>query len=107
MFGAGVDAVLTFFPDNLSGYSDFRIDGLSDLSMDRIIPAFWAATSSSGCFCGCHGTSSFRGAEGLTDRSVQQLSGGQRQKVCLAMALAQGTQTILMDESTTWLYYYD
>ena len=43
MFGAGVDAVLTFFPDSLNGYSDFRIGGLSNLSMDRIIPAFWVA----------------------------------------------------------------
>lgn len=41
MFGAGVDAVLTFFPDSLNGYSDFRIGGLSNLSMARIIPAFW------------------------------------------------------------------
>ena len=41
MFGAGVDAVLTFFPDSLNGYSDFRIGGLSNLSMTRIIPAFW------------------------------------------------------------------
>ena len=34
---------------------------------------------------------------------VQTLSGGQRQKVYLAMALAQDTQTILMDEPTTYL----
>lgn len=43
------------------------------------------------------------GAEGLADRPVQQLSGGQRQKVYLAMALAQDTKAILMDEPTTWL----
>ena len=43
------------------------------------------------------------GAEGLADRPVQQLSGGQRQKVYLAMALAQDTRAILMDEPTTWL----
>ena len=41
MFSAGVDAVLTFFPNSLNGYSDFRIGGLSNLTMDRIIPAFW------------------------------------------------------------------
>ena len=34
---------------------------------------------------------------------VQTLSGGQRQKVYLAMALAQDTQTIFMDEHTTYL----
>lgn len=39
----------------------------------------------------------------LADRYMPQLSGGQRQKVYLAMALAQDTQTILMDEPTTYL----
>ena len=43
------------------------------------------------------------GAEGWSNRPVGQLSGGQRQKVYLAMALAQDTQNILMDEPTTWL----
>ena len=41
MFGAGADAVLTFAPDALAGYSDFRIGGLSNLTMARIAPAFW------------------------------------------------------------------
>ena len=43
---------------------------------------------------------------GLTDlagRKMEQLSGGQRQKVYLAMALAQDTDVILMDEPTTFL----
>lgn len=39
----------------------------------------------------------------LAQLPVQSLSGGQRQKVYLAMALAQDTQTILMDEPTTYL----
>ena len=34
---------------------------------------------------------------------MQSLSGGQRQKVYLAMALAQETETVLMDEPTTYL----
>ena len=41
MFSAGVDAVVTFVPDALAGYSDFRIGGLSNLTMARIVPAFW------------------------------------------------------------------
>lgn len=39
----------------------------------------------------------------LADRPVPELSGGQRQKVYLAMALAQETETILMDEPTAYL----
>lgn len=43
---------------------------------------------------------------GLTDmgeRKMEKLSGGQRQKAYLAMALAQDTEVILMDEPTTFL----
>lgn len=42
-------------------------------------------------------------AADLADRPVPLLSGGQRQKVYLAMALAQDTDTVLMDEPTTFL----
>ena len=41
MFGAGIDAVLTVFPDSLIGYSDFRIGGLANLSMGKVAPAAW------------------------------------------------------------------
>lgn len=41
MFSAGIDAVVTFFPDALSGYTDFRIGGVRNLSMARLAPAFW------------------------------------------------------------------
>ena len=43
------------------------------------------------------------GAGDLADRPVRELSGGQRQKVYLAMALAQDTETVFMDEPTTYL----
>ena len=43
------------------------------------------------------------GAAQYEDRNVGELSGGQRQGVYLAMALAQQTQTIFMDEPTTYL----
>ena len=41
MFSAGIDAVVTFVPNALNGYSDFRIGGLANLSMARIRPALW------------------------------------------------------------------
>lgn len=43
---------------------------------------------------------------GLTEyrnREVSRLSGGQRQRVWIAMALAQGTNTLFLDEPTTYL----
>ena len=45
MFSAGIDAVMILAPDSLSGYSDFRIGGLANLSMSRIIPAFWVISA--------------------------------------------------------------
>ena len=42
-------------------------------------------------------------AEELAGRYMPELSGGQRQKIYLAMALAQDTETIFMDEPTTYL----
>ena len=43
------------------------------------------------------------GAADWADRPLETLSGGQRQKVYLAMAIAQDAETILMDEPTTFL----
>jgi len=37
------------------------------------------------------------------DRPVEQLSGGQRQRAWIAMALAQGTDILFLDEPTTFL----
>lgn len=42
-------------------------------------------------------------AANLAERTMEELSGGQRQKVYLAMALTQDTPAILMDEPTTFL----
>ncbi|WP_138438862.1 ABC transporter ATP-binding protein [Marinobacter alexandrii] len=39
----------------------------------------------------------------LAERPVQSLSGGQQQRAWIAMALAQGTQILLLDEPTTFL----
>lgn len=39
----------------------------------------------------------------LAERSLRQLSGGQRQKAFAAMCLAQNTETILLDEPTAFL----
>lgn len=43
------------------------------------------------------------GITDLADTPLQKLSGGQRQKVYIAMALAQNTQVVLLDEPTTYL----
>ncbi len=39
----------------------------------------------------------------LADRPIDELSGGQRQRAWIAMALAQGTGIMLLDEPTTYL----
>jgi iron complex transport system ATP-binding protein len=39
----------------------------------------------------------------LANQPVDSLSGGQRQRAWIAMTLAQGTETILLDEPTTYL----
>ncbi len=43
------------------------------------------------------------GVSALAGRMLESLSGGQRQKVWIAMALAQGADILLLDEPTTFL----
>ncbi|MGB7236776.1 MAG: ABC transporter ATP-binding protein [Rhodococcus sp. (in: high G+C Gram-positive bacteria)] len=43
------------------------------------------------------------GVDDLADRPVDELSGGQRQRAWISMALAQGTDILLLDEPTTYL----
>ncbi|MEQ3550314.1 ABC transporter ATP-binding protein [Pseudonocardia nematodicida] len=43
------------------------------------------------------------GLDGLADRPVAELSGGQRQRAWIALVLAQGPGTMLLDEPTTFL----
>ncbi|MFD6883741.1 MULTISPECIES: ATP-binding cassette domain-containing protein [unclassified Rhodococcus (in: high G+C Gram-positive bacteria)] len=43
------------------------------------------------------------GIADLADRPVDELSGGQRQRAWISMALAQGTDILLLDEPTTYL----
>lgn len=43
------------------------------------------------------------GVEELADRPLDTLSGGQRQRAWISMALAQETETLILDEPTTFL----
>lgn len=43
------------------------------------------------------------GIAGWSERSLRELSGGEKQRVYIAMALAQGAGTVFLDEPTTYL----
>lgn len=45
------------------------------------------------------------GMAALADRTIDTLSGGERQKAMIAAALAQGAEVLLLDEPTTFLDY--
>jgi len=54
IFSAGIDAVVTFVPDALNAYSDFRIGGLANLSMESLWPAAVVLFPAlGGCFLLC------------------------------------------------------
>jgi len=52
-----------------------------------------------------HDAMSEAGVSGFADRRLNTLSGGERQKVFIAAALAQQAQVLLLDEPTTFLDY--
>lgn len=54
-------------------------------------------------YAAAEGAMAQMGLSGLADVPLQNLSGGQRQKAYIAMALAQDTQVVLLDEPTTYL----
>lgn len=59
----------------------------------------WSATDESEVMTALEAT----GIADLADRALDELSGGQRQRAWISMALAQGTDILLLDEPTTYL----
>ncbi|MFG1798479.1 ABC transporter ATP-binding protein [Nocardia sp. NPDC049149] len=59
----------------------------------------WSAADEAEVFAALEQT----GIADLADRALDELSGGQRQRAWISMALAQGTDILLLDEPTTYL----
>ena len=101
MTSAARARAVAYVPQSQLSAFDFSV--IEIMSMGQVAHMAWYAKPSTQEYARCHAALDKLNIADFVERSYRELSGGERQLVMIARALATGAKTILLDEPTASL----